>query len=344
MNTATLTISRIDAYPLDEPIVPGNGRRARRVERDVQAQPTHSNAAAGSVAGKKASDAAVAASAASSQQPARGGLLALASLIVLVWAAWHVSRLGLFKPKDDISYWIAVTGGSMMVLLFTFPLRKHVRFMRGLGRVKWWFWTHLFLGIAGPWLILVHSGFHSASLNAGVALYSMVIVVCSGVVGLCIYTHVHRGLHGERTSLQELSRRAGFVETDARSRLHFAPRGGGPTAGVRGACGVRGLGGAPAAGDPVTFATAAHLCSLRRSNCDAHCANLPRSTTGAKASCSATSGALASLVRRYLNAVVRVAQYTAFERLFAQWHVAHLPFVYLMVISAVVHVIAVHAY
>ena len=50
------------------------------------------------------------------------------------------------------------------------------------------------------------------------------------------------------------------------------------------------------------------------------------------------------LVRQYLNAVVRVAQFTAYERLFSLWHVAHIPFVYLLVISAVVHVIAVHAY
>jgi hypothetical protein len=50
------------------------------------------------------------------------------------------------------------------------------------------------------------------------------------------------------------------------------------------------------------------------------------------------------LVRRYLNAVVRVAQFTAYERLFSLWHVAHIPFVYLLVISSIVHVIAVHAY
>ena len=50
------------------------------------------------------------------------------------------------------------------------------------------------------------------------------------------------------------------------------------------------------------------------------------------------------LIDRYLDAVVRVAQYTAYQRLFALWHLAHLPFVYLLVISAVVHVIAVHAY
>ena len=50
------------------------------------------------------------------------------------------------------------------------------------------------------------------------------------------------------------------------------------------------------------------------------------------------------LVRRYVASVVRVAQFTAYERLFALWHVAHVPFVYLLVISAVAHVVAVHAY
>ena len=35
---------------------------------------------------------------------------------------------------------------------------------------------------------------------------------------------------------------------------------------------------------------------------------------------------------------------SAYERLFALWHVAHIPFVYLLVVSAIVHVVAVHAY
>jgi hypothetical protein len=50
------------------------------------------------------------------------------------------------------------------------------------------------------------------------------------------------------------------------------------------------------------------------------------------------------LVNGYLDAVVRVAQYSAYERVFALWHLAHLPFVYLLIISAIVHVVAVHAY
>ena len=47
---------------------------------------------------------------------------------------------------------------------------------------------------------------------------------------------------------------------------------------------------------------------------------------------------------RYLDAVVRVAKYMAYERLFALWHIAHVPVLLLLVASAVVHVVAVHAY
>ena len=50
------------------------------------------------------------------------------------------------------------------------------------------------------------------------------------------------------------------------------------------------------------------------------------------------------LVWIYLTAVARVAQYTAYEKLFSLWHIVHIPFVYLLVFSAIVHVIAVHVY
>lgn len=265
------------------------------------------------------------------------------SLSVLVWAAWQVSHMGLFKSSDDVSYWIAVTGGSMMLMLFSYPLRKYVRFMAGLGKVKWWFWFHLLMGVGGPWLILVHSGFSSKSLNAGVALYSMLIVVLSGVIGLFIYIRIHRGLYGERTSLRELGERAGFVENDARSRLHFAPQ-----------VEERLLAFEQSA---LRHGWAAHLrqvtiLPLQQRITYYRCLLDLRSPLKERAIKHNWTGSellrrkrrARRLVERYLNAVVRVAQYTAFERLFALWHMAHLPFVYLLVVSAVVHVVAVHAY
>jgi hypothetical protein len=48
--------------------------------------------------------------------------------------------------------------------------------------------------------------------------------------------------------------------------------------------------------------------------------------------------------RSYLRSVLRVAQFSAYERVFALWHVLHVPFVYLLLLTAGFHVFAVHAY
>ena len=50
------------------------------------------------------------------------------------------------------------------------------------------------------------------------------------------------------------------------------------------------------------------------------------------------------LVRAYLLALQDVAQFSVYKRLFSLWHVLHVPLVYMLAISGVVHVIAVHMY
>jgi hypothetical protein len=279
------------------------------------------------------------------EHPGRGDLLLYALVALLIAAAWQITQLKLFKPNDDVSYWIAVAGGSMMLALFSYPLRKYVRFMQGLGKVKWWFWVHLFLGIGGPWMILVHSGFHIGSLNAGVALYSMVIVVASGVVGRFIHVRVNRGLNGERMSLVELRERAGMVENDARSKLDFSPE----TETRLLAFEQHELRASPGW---LTHLRQATVLPLQQYVAYLRCAAELRRRLRQMATEQAWTPddlqrrerRALRLADRYLDAVVRVAQYSAYERLFALWHLAHLPFVYLLIISAVVHVIAVHAY
>ena len=275
----------------------------------------------------------------------RGDLVLYAVLILLLGSAWEITNLGLVDSRDELSYWIAVAGGSMMLALFVYPLRKYFRFMAGLGKVKWWFWFHLCMGITGPWLILVHSGFQTRSLNAGVALYSMLIVVGSGIIGRFIYVRVHRGLSGERTSLRELSERAGLVESEARSRLHFSPK-----------VEARLLAFEQEALRPrpgrITHLRQAIVLPVQQWFTYLACSRELRRTLNTLAKQRQwDAGDLLRrkrhsrrLVERYLGAVVRVAQFTAYERLFSLWHLAHLPFIYLLVISAVVHVIAVHAY
>jgi hypothetical protein len=266
-------------------------------------------------------------------------------LTFLVWATWRISQLQLFKAGDDVGYWIGVAGGVMMLLLFTYPLRKRFRVTQGWGKLKWWFWVHMVLGVGGPLLILLHSTFHIGSLNAGVALYSMLIVAASGVVGRFIYARINRGLRGEKTTLKELQAKAGLDQEEARSRLAFTPE-------------VERL--LKAFEDRELKAPNSWFTHVRRVFW------LPLGQWWAYRQCLAAlqdpirklaqhgnwsdddfqkrEGKCRRLIRRYLTAVTRVAQFTAYERLFSLWHVAHIPFVYLLILSAIIHVVAVHAY
>jgi len=274
-----------------------------------------------------------------------GDLLLYLLLTALTLAAWQFSRLGWFHAGDRIGYWLGVAGGVAMLLLFSYPLRKYLRFMHGWGKLKWWFWAHMALGIAGPLLILLHSTFQVGSLNAAVALYSMIVVALSGVVGRFIKLRVHRGLHGELSSLRELQTRAGFVQSEARTRLHFAPQAEARLRDFE----AREL--HAAAGWP-TFFRQVFVLPLQQAWTQAACALELRRVLGrAAAKRNWSRDELARRERharrltwKYLGAVVRVAQFGAYERVFALWHVAHVPFVYLLVASAVAHVVAVHVY
>lgn len=272
-------------------------------------------------------------------------MLVYLAITALVAGAWKFSQMGFFKAGDDMGYWIGVAGGVMMLLLFSYPLRKNFNFSRNWGRIKWWFVVHMVLGIGGPVLILVHSTFQVGSLNAAVALYSMVAVAVSGVMGRFIYARVNRGLHGEKASLRDLQTRAGLEEADARSRLAFAP----DVENRLIAFEQREL---KARVGWFTYTRQVFWLPLQQWLTYRRCLSDLRRILGQMAREQGWSDSdlrkrrinSAKLVEQYLHAVTRVAQFTAYARLFSLWHVAHIPVVYLLVISAVVHVVAVHAY
>ncbi len=266
-------------------------------------------------------------------------------IAALLAAVWNFSRMNLFQAGDEVGYWLGVAGGTMMLLLFTYPLRKHFGFTRDWGRVKWWFLGHMFLGVGGPLLILLHSTFRVGSLNAAVALYSMLAVAASGVIGRFIYARVNRGLHGEKASLRDLQTRAGLEEADTRSRLAFAPQ-------VEARLMAFEQGELRARAGWMTYARQVfwlpvqQWLTYRRCVADLHriLRAMARQGNWTKDDLAKRERNSGKLVAKYLHAVTRVAQFNAYARLFSLWHIAHIPFVYLLLISAFVHVMAVHVY
>jgi hypothetical protein len=277
--------------------------------------------------------------------PRRRDSLIYLLLVLLIAGVWQLSRLQLFDARSEFGYWMGVVGGVLMLLLFAYPLRKRWQVLARFGKAKYWFIVHMVLGIGGPLFVLAHCAFRVGSLNAGVALFSMLIVAASGVVGRFIYLRIHRGLGGERETLEHVRQSVGLGAQSQRSRLRFAP-----LAEARLRAFEKQVS-QPSDAWRVHFHRVVLLPiearAVRRRCCRETDRALGLQALGEKWS----AGELREhrrrareLVRGYTGAVVRVAQFSAFVRLFSLWHVLHVPFVYLMVVCAIFHVVAVHAY
>ncbi|MBW8370076.1 MAG: hypothetical protein K0M66_03740 [Thiobacillus sp.] len=264
---------------------------------------------------------------------------------LLVVCAWAISRWGGFTAGSETGYNLGLAGGIMMLLLFLYPLRKHFRFMHGFGPAKYWFAGHMTLGILGPLFILVHSNFKVGSINAGIALASMSLVASSGIIGRFIYTRIHHGLYGRRANLKELHELAGLNSKEVQSKLAFAPS-------VENALTTFAAALATPHRDPLRTAWTFATLWLRRRIVFNYCARElnqlfkrhARLRGWDRAKYQRRLTAAKKMVSAYLLSAQQVAQFNTYERLFSLWHVLHVPFVYMMVFSAIAHVVAVHMY
>ena len=82
-----------------------------------------------------------------------------------------------------------------MLLLLLYSVRKRFHFARNWGSLNVWLSAHIFLGFAGPVLVLFHSVFKFSGI-VSIAFWSMVLVVASGVVGKYIFALIPRSLSG----------------------------------------------------------------------------------------------------------------------------------------------------
>jgi len=264
---------------------------------------------------------------------------------IAIGIGWLLRDYGLIDPKYGLGYWLGILGGSMMLVLILYPLRKRIRALRFLGKTTHWFKVHMILGILGPVLVLYHSNFQLGSFNSRVALYCMLLVAGSGIVGRHIYARIHSGLYGKKTNLEDLRLQlAGSLEQSL-GMATFLPIFSGKLQALA----------TEVQGDSIT-GTLSIRSSLRwKIRRYTIWFSLWRIANAEIDECAAASPTVAenadklreassTYIRNFVKLVGRVTQFTLYERLFSLWHVLHMPLFFMMVISAMLHVLAVHMY
>lgn len=233
-------------------------------------------------------------------------------------------------------YALGIIGGSLMLLLLLYPLRKHWKLTRNWFSIRYWFKMHMLFGILGPLLILFHSNFHLGSLNSNIALFSMLLVSGSGLIGRYAYQKIHRGLYGAQIQFSELKqsfdksrshfRQSELLEDDVRKKL----------AEIEVKIIQRKI--------PFFVALFCHrqikkTQVLVNGKSRQRAAQLLSDNKKLKEFTQETHNLLTGISR-----LKSMANYALYARVFSMWHIFHLPIFFMMLIAGIVHVFVVHIY
>ena len=267
-------------------------------------------------------------------------------LLLFIVAGYLLREQEFITPEQGTGYWLGIIGGTMMLALLLYPLRKRLRFLHFLGPTKHWFRVHMAFGLVGPLLILYHCNFQLGSINSQVALYCMLLVAGSGIIGRHFYARIHRGLYGRKTSLKELQQdlKASIEKSHggiSRVLPEVVARLDRLSEEMQGCRVTQTLGIRRSIRWTFThlFTRISLLLTARRelkyaaTQSDVVARDYKR-----------LSQSSSKFIRDYMSVVGRVAQFSFYERLFALWHILHLPIFLMMVVSALIHVLAVHMY
>jgi hypothetical protein len=259
---------------------------------------------------------------------------------LIVYAGWIGRHERNITAENGLGYALGIVGASMMAALLIYPLRKRIPSLRILGSTRSWFLAHMLLGIIGPVLILYHSNFSVSSLNSQVALFCTLLVAGSGLVGRYLYAQIHHGLYGEKSSLRSLTAEmqqslesitasGPAIENFLEQLAEFDKSVLEPPSDVL-----------QSATRPFSYAFKTRWAYIKMSMSLRKQMSASASNQNEKRKVQAVRRNL----RRHLSQVRKVAHLGFFERLFSLWHILHLPFFFMLVISAIVHIIAVHMY
>jgi len=273
------------------------------------------------------------------------GRLAIGLAIFLLLFGWLTRERGFLVADYGVGYMLGIVSAACMLVLLLYPLRKRYRILKFIGPLPKWFRNHMVLGVAAPIAALYHCSFQLGSLNSRIALFSALLVAGSGLVGRFIYAKIHRGLYGRKANLKELLARVKLTQPGIGTLGLFVPELMKRIAVFDREVLVPPKGTLDSLTLPLVLAF-----KIRRQRI--RLMRFTRQTLLFQADSSEVvaehRAQLEQTVRQYvtehLRHVHRVAEFTAYERIFSLWHKVHFPFFVTLVVTVVLHVLVVHLY
>lgn len=254
-------------------------------------------------------------------------LALLAILLITLLYSGVVYRTGSTPAATGLlGHSLGVLGFLLMLMTeILYPLRKRSRRAKW-GRMANWLQFHIFTGLVGPYLVLLHTAWKFNGL-AGVVLLLTIIIVASGFIGRYIYTAVPRTVDGSELQARELNERIHLVEEQIGLWIEANPM---PENAY--AQGLAGFDAGPQPGPGLVMGRIFTDLSYRFNRWRAQRRFTPEVR--------AKAGQLTRLIQQQRTLRRQVNSLVAARRLLAIWHSIHVPIGVALFTAAFIHIAA----
>lgn len=273
-------------------------------------------------------------------------LFTLVTLAILYWG-WKADLENYITAESGLGYWLGIIGSVLMLLTFIFALRKRLKSMREWKTsAKFWFTAHMVLGVFGPVAILFHSNFSlGSSLNEKVAIISMLVIIVSGIVGRYIHDKIRYGLYKQEAALEQFQLDKLVTEHELSHLYEISPQ---------------------LFKNILKYNDNIQLNSTNLLRCFFRMLKLNTQTRISNAlakkelkkACKQvalkeqleptqyrkTFNKANHFLTAHFVITRRIASFAFFERLFSIWYFLHIPLFYMLIVSVIFHIIAVHMF
>lgn len=260
---------------------------------------------------------------------------------------YYFGGLHAIQENDRLIYWLGVAGGSFMLAAIIYAARKNVKILNRVGTMPAWINAHMILGVIGPSIIIAHSSLSLRSFNATIAFWTMLVVMFSGIVGRYLYIRSMADLTKEQERLSKFMHDISIkADPKRRNPFHYVPLARRMLIDFE----------KQAVYDAKNLSTQLlHLVfilpfvSWKVRIQAVWLAYRELQEVGKILNWSRKErlyrfGKISYQTSRFFTHLMKVALIGGWKRLFKLWHVAHLPFIYLLVIASIAHIISVHIY
>ncbi|MBC8314701.1 MAG: hypothetical protein ISR57_02720 [Bacteroidales bacterium] len=229
------------------------------------------------------------------------------------------------KPGGFWGHGLGILGTLCIIIgVLLYITRKRLRVLSRFGLLKHWLEFHIFLCTLGPILILFHTSFKFGGLVA-VSFWSMVAVFLSGVIGRFIYIQIPHTIEGREMSLnevQEMKTNIGTVLTESYSLDNESLN--------------------------LIIESTKKKVERYHDNFfvrfvqnfikDQRTIRQVRSVVGRNNLSRSEQKHLLHLIRHEITLNRKIERLVMMQNLFKYWHVAHLPFAFVMLVIMLIHV------